>query len=91
MWIFSALELIDPHSLPKANDNALQIILTDAFILLGAISVLMITIAGIRYILARGNADATSQAKNMLTYSVTGLVIAALAATIVNLVIDKAG
>lgn len=91
MWNFSALQLIDPTPLPKTNDNALQTTLTDFFIILGALAVLMIVIAGVRYIFARGNAEATAKAKNMILYSVMGLVIAALAASIVNIVLKKAG
>jgi cytochrome bd-type quinol oxidase subunit 2 len=88
---FSALQIISPGPLPQTNDNALQTLLTDFFILLGAAAVLMIIIAGVRYIFARGNAEATAKAKNMIQYSVMGLVIAALAASIVNIVLDKAG
>jgi hypothetical protein len=91
MWNISNLQLIDPTNLPKAKDNLLQTVLTDIFILLGAISVLMLVIAGVRYVFSRGNSDATAQAKNMITYSLMGLVIAALAASIVSFVLNKAG
>jgi hypothetical protein len=59
--------------------------------LLGAISLLMLVIAGLRYILARGNAESTAQARNMITYSVIGLIVAALASTIVNFVLGNTG
>ena len=51
----------------------------------------MIIVAGVRYIFARGNAEATAKAKNMILYSVMGLAIAALAASIVNIVLSRAG
>lgn len=90
-FYLAAIQLVDPSGIPKTNDNAIKVALTDIFVLLGAISILMIVIAGLRYILARGNADATAQAKNMITYSVMGLIIAALAASIVNFIVYRAG
>jgi cytochrome bd-type quinol oxidase subunit 2 len=91
MWNFSALQVLDPHSLPKTNDSALQTLLTDFFIVLGALSILMIVIAGVRYIFARGNAESTAKAKSMIAYSVIGLIIAALAGSIVSVVLNRAG
>jgi hypothetical protein len=92
MWYFNdALKIIDPSPLPQANDNVLQTVLTDLFIMLGAIALLMIVIAGLRYILARGNTETTTQAKNMIVYSLIGLIIAALAASIVQVVLSRSG
>ncbi|HVS78847.1 MAG TPA: hypothetical protein VHD84_00980 [Candidatus Saccharimonadales bacterium] len=88
---FSALQLVSPNNIPKTNDNDVQVVLTDAFVLLGAISLLMLVIAGLRYILAGGNAESAAQARRMITYSVMGLVISALAASIVTVVLNKAG
>jgi hypothetical protein len=91
MRYLSTVKLINPNGLPQTSSDALPRILTDLFVLLGAISLLMIVIAGLRYILARGNPEATAQAKNMIIYSVMGLVIAGLAASIVSVVLNKAG
>lgn len=93
MLTLFAIKLIDKSNLPQtnANDNTLKTLLMDFFIILGAIAVLMIVIAGTRYIYARGNAEKITQAKNMILYSVVGLVLAALAASIVTIVIDRAG
>ncbi|HET7827355.1 MAG TPA: hypothetical protein VFK97_00610 [Candidatus Saccharimonadales bacterium] len=86
------LNLVTSQNLPQTNtDNTVHTVLTDLFVALGAISVLMIVIAGLRYIFARGNPESTAQAKNMIQYSVTGLIIAALAAAIVNVVLNKVG
>jgi hypothetical protein len=90
-FLLSALQIVDPSNLPQTKDNAIQVALTDLFVILGAISVLMIVISGLRYIFARGNAETTAQAKNMIQYSLTGLIIAALAATIVNVVLSRVG
>jgi hypothetical protein len=88
---FGDLNLLNSTSLPKTDNSAINTALTDAFILLGAISLLMLVIAGLRYILARGNAESTAQARNMITYSVIGLIVAALASTIVNFVLGNTG
>jgi hypothetical protein len=89
-----ALELIDPSKsgLPQPNTNtALQTVLTDFFIVIGAIAFLVVVISGLQYITARGNPEKVTQAKNMLTYSIVGLVIASLAASIVRIVTDRIG
>lgn len=88
-----ALQLITPTGLPQtsATQSTLNTILSDVFILLGAIAVLMVVIAGLRYIFARGDAEKVKQAKNMIQYSVIGLIISALAYSIVNVVLQRAG
>jgi hypothetical protein len=91
MWKLSAVPIIKPDSLPKTTDNTLKTVLTDIFIVLGAVALLMIVIAGLRYVFARGNTESTAQAKNMIIYSIMGLVMAALAASIVQVVLHKAG
>ena len=79
-------------SLPqtKATHATLNTILSDMFVLLGAIAFLMIVIAGMRYVFARGQAEKITQAKNMIQYSVIGLIMASLAYAIVNVVIQRA-
>lgn len=77
-------------NLPNAKPDAIKIVFTDLFVIIGALAFLMIVIAGLRYILARGDPSKVSAAKNMIMYSLIGLVIAALASSIVNLIVDKA-
>ncbi|HET6864210.1 MAG TPA: pilin [Candidatus Saccharimonadales bacterium] len=92
MKYLNDLNLVTSKNLPHAGtDSTVKNILTDAFVILGALAVLMIVIAGLRYIFARGNPDATAQAKNMIQHSLVGLILAALAAVIVNVVLNKAG
>ena len=57
----------------------------------GIISVGFIIWAGIRYVLSGGDAEKVKKAKNTLLYAIIGLLIAALAMVIVNLVIDVGG
>lgn len=90
---YYALQLLDKSNLPQAgaNQTTLNQILSDFFVVLGAIAFLMFVIAGLRYVFARGQPEAVTKAKNTIQYSIIGLVIAALAYSIVNFVLQKAG
>jgi cytochrome bd-type quinol oxidase subunit 2 len=61
---------------------------TVAFVV-GAISVLMIVIGGLRYVISQGDAQATQNAKNTILYAVVGLVIAFIARGLVVFVINR--
>jgi hypothetical protein len=88
-----SLVLLQTNGLPKtdASQTTLNQILSDVFVIIGAVAILMIVIAGLRYIMARGTPEKITQAKNMILYSVIGLILAASAYSIVNLVLSKAG
>lgn len=55
--------------------------------LLGAVSVLMIIFSGVLYVTSQGDAGHIKKAKDTLMYAVIGLIVALLAAAIVNFVI----
>ncbi len=57
--------------------------------LIGAISVIMIIIGGIKYVLSNGDSNAVKSAKDTILYAVIGLVVALLAYAIVNFVLDS--
>ncbi len=57
--------------------------------IIGAISVLMVIIGGLRYVLSAGNPSATSGAKDTILYAIIGVIVAALAFAIVNFVVGK--
>lgn len=56
----------------------------------GAVAVIMIIVGGIRYILANGDSNAVSSAKNTLMYAIIGLVIVVMARVIVEFVFTAA-
>ena len=58
-------------------------------LLAGVAAVIMIIIAGFAYVSSGGNAEQTTNAKNRIINAVIGLVIIALAWTIVRLVTDR--
>lgn len=53
----------------------------------GALSVIMIIIGGLRYAISGGNATAVTAAKNTILYAIVGLVVAFLAFAAVNFVL----
>jgi len=80
-----------PDSLPKtsAGSDQLKTVLQIVFGIAGAISVLMITIAGYSYIISSGDPQKTAKAKDTILYAVIGLVISILSFSIVSFIIGK--
>ncbi|MDQ3158532.1 MAG: hypothetical protein M3P98_00110 [bacterium] len=68
-------------------ESVLQIVFATTTI----IAVLIITIAGITYVLSGGNPETTSRAKDAILYAIIGLVISLLALTIVAFVLGRVG
>ena len=58
-------------------------------IIVGLISVFMLISAGLKYITGGGESAAVGAAKNMILYSVIGLVVVALAQVIVSFVLNR--
>ena len=56
---------------------------------IGAVSVIMLIIGGIRYTISQGDQNAVTSAKNTILYAVIGLVVAILAYAAVNFVIGS--
>ena len=57
--------------------------------IVGAISVIMIVIGGLRYVLSGGNSTNVTAAKNTILYAIVGLVVAMLAYAVINFVIES--
>lgn len=57
--------------------------------IIGAISVIMLIIGGIRYTVSGGDSGAVTSAKNTILYAIVGIVVAILAFAVVNFVIDS--
>lgn len=73
----------------KAN-SLIKNIINIFSLVVGIVAVMMIIIAGFRYITSGGNDGNVSSAKNTILYAVIGLVIVALAQIIVRFVLAKA-
>lgn len=57
--------------------------------IIGAISIIMLIIGGIRYTISGGDSSAVTSAKNTILYAIVGLIIAFLAFAIVNWVLGS--
>jgi heme/copper-type cytochrome/quinol oxidase subunit 2 len=77
-----------PPNTPSLNqtiENIVNVITS----LVGVAAVIMILIAGFRYVASGGKDDTVKSAKNTITYAVIGLVIVGFAQIIVHFVINK--
>ena len=89
--LFIAAGLINSNPLPhaQATPDTLKTIFLVAFAVIGSLAFLFMVIAGARYAMSKGEPEKILQAKNEIKYSAIGLIIVALAAAIVNFVLDK--
>lgn len=67
--------------------SVLTTIINFALYFIGAVSVLMLIIGGVRYTMSGGNEKAVGAAKSTILYAVIGVVVALLAYAIVNFVL----
>lgn len=67
---------------------AVVIIINTLLVVLGMVAVLMIIAGGIRYSSSAGDAAQVKRAKDTILYSVIGLIVAIMAFSIVNFVLD---
>ena len=77
-----------PNPTNAAGGDLIHVALTISFGILGAIAFLIIVIAGLQYVLAQGDAQATAKAKNTIIYALVGLVLAIVAQSIVSFAVN---
>ena len=82
--------IVEPNNLPNAKANDFTTILNIAFAFAGGLGFLLLVIAGLRYTLSGGDATKVADSKRMIIYTLVGLIVIGLAASIVNFVLDKA-
>ncbi|HSX05974.1 MAG TPA: hypothetical protein VLF69_05890 [Candidatus Saccharimonadales bacterium] len=83
---------IDTSCLPQTTTtNTIPTALGIIFAFTASISVLIIVIAGFRYILAHGDPNGTAQAKSTIVYALVGLVVTMAAYSIVTFVVKGIG
>lgn len=66
-----------------------QVVTNILLFLIGAVSVIMLIIGGIRYVVSGGDSNAVSAAKNTILYAIIGIVVAFLAYAAVNFVVTQ--
>ena len=78
-------------SLPKvtAGPSLISNVLSVVFAITGAISLLIITIAGFRFVISSGDSNRVAQARGAILYALIGLVITISGMAIVTFVLNK--
>lgn len=66
-----------------------QVVTNVMLFLIGAVSVIMLIIGGIRYTISNGDQGAVQSAKNTIMYAIIGLIVALLAYAIVGFVTNS--
>ncbi len=93
MTFIDFANLISSAPIPKVNagDNTVQAVLNIILVVVGALALLMLVVAGFRYVIYGSDAAKLSEVKKQILYTLSGLLVVALAATIVNFVLDRVG
>ncbi len=73
----------------KTIDNTIHRVVNIISVAVGIAAVIMIIIAGFRYITSAGNQDKVKGAKNTLLYALIGLIVVALAEIIATYVLSN--
>lgn len=71
------------------STGAFTLITNVLLFIIGAISVIMLIIGGIRYTISGGDSTAVTNAKNTILYAIVGIVVALLAYALVNFVVGS--
>ena len=72
------------------GDNGVFKTITNVLLfIIGAISVIMLIIGGIRYVVSGGDSGAVTSAKNTILYAIVGIIVAILAYALVNFVVGS--
>ena len=76
-------------STPTNANVVIKNVTNTMFFIIGAVSVIMLIYGGIRYTTSGGNANSVTAAKNTIMYSIIGLVVAILAFSVVQFVVNQ--
>jgi hypothetical protein len=89
MMNFISAQLVKSSPLPHvtADKGTLSSGLKIFYTIIGSVAVLLLVIAALRYVIAAGDANKISESKRMIAYTLVGLAVTALAATIVEFVL----
>jgi len=75
-----------PSDLFGGDESIFRIVTNVLLFLVGAISVIMLIIGGIRYVVSGGDQAQVTSAKNTILYAIVGIIVAFLAYAAVNFV-----
>lgn len=89
--LLTMLAVSEEFNIPKGglNQNAVDTIFNIVFGVMGAVALIVLLLASLKYVISRGDPGEVAKAKNAIIYAVIGLVVVASAFTIVSFVVDK--
>lgn len=87
--MINQLESVKQLPNPNSGEPQIKLILGIVFGIVGALCVLFITIAGLRYVLSAGDPQKANQAKEGIIYALVGLVVVIAAQAIATFVIGR--
>jgi hypothetical protein len=92
LQILSDVVITNP-GLPEvqATSDTIGKILVVVLNVMGAVTLLIITLGGLKYVLSRGEPQGTNRAKDTILYALIGLVIIIFARALVAFVFNKVG
>ncbi|MBP9827260.1 hypothetical protein KBC99_02150 [Candidatus Saccharibacteria bacterium] len=88
LGIVGGLDCFTPGSgltLPQA----VQVVVNTLLFVVGISAVIVVIVAGLRYVLSSGNPQSIEGAKNQILYAIIGVVVSILAYAIVNFIVDQ--
>lgn len=90
---FAQIDTNQIHGLPNpsATSDTITTVLSIVFGVTASIAILMIVIAGFRYVIANGDPKDMADAKNTIIYALVGLLISLAAFSIVTFVLKGIG
>jgi fumarate reductase subunit D len=80
-------QLTNPFPKVQANNQTIRKVMQFVFALIGAISLIVIIVAGLRFSMSQGEPQNSNKARNAIIYAAVGLVIAISATIIVDFVV----
>lgn len=72
-----------------ANSSQIDTVIQIIIATLAALSVLMIVIAGLRFVVGQGNPQEVAKARSTIMYAIVGLLLAICAQAILTLALDR--
>jgi hypothetical protein len=89
--LFTVAAAIDTSGLPKvsADQGRLTIIYNTVIAIFAAVAVLVLVIAGLRYVASNGDPNTMAKAKHTIIYASIGLLVSMTAFVIVNFAINN--
>jgi hypothetical protein len=81
--------IVDTSPLPHntlANNSTIAVVFNIAFSIIGAIAVLIVIFAGIKFITSSGKPEEIARAKDTIIYAGVGIIVCGMAVTIVSFI-----